>query len=146
MTRAQFANWISRAYGLDGSGLTLPFKDVAAGSAGYNGVAAAYEAGIITGKSASAFDPGATISRQEIATMLARALTLYNGAKTVADPGAVNAAYTDGGKIAKWAAAGVALANRTDLFKGFEDGTFRPAQTATKAEAAALIYRLYQLK
>ncbi|WP_216083749.1 S-layer homology domain-containing protein [Paenibacillus riograndensis] len=146
VTRAQFANWISRAYGLDGSGLTLPFSDVAAGSAGYNGVAAAYEAGIITGKSSTVFDPEATISRQEIATMLARALTLYNGAKTVADPGAVNAAYADGGKIAKWAAAGVALANRTDLFKGFEDGTFRPAQTATKAEAAALIYRLYQLK
>ncbi|MHA6531096.1 S-layer homology domain-containing protein [Paenibacillus sp. BAC0078] len=146
VTRAQFAAWISRAYGLDGTGLTLPFKDIAAGSSGYNEIAAAYAAGIITGKSAAAFDPEATITRQEIATMLARALTLYNGAKAVTDPGNVNAAFTDGGKIAKWAAAGVALTKSTKLFGGFEDGTFRPAQTATKAEAAALIYRLYQLK
>lgn len=146
VTRAQFAAWISRAYGLDGTGLTLPFKDIAAGSSGYNEIAAAYAAGIITGKSASAFDPEATITRQEIATMLARALTLYNGAKSVADPVNVNAAFTDGGKIAKWAAVGVALTKSTKLFGGFEDGTFRPAQTATKAEAAALIYRLYQLK
>ncbi|WP_178382425.1 S-layer homology domain-containing protein [Paenibacillus sp. P3E] len=146
VNRAQFAAWISKAYGLDGTGLTLPFKDLAAGSAGYNEIAAAYAAGIITGKSASVFDPKATISRQEMATMLARALTLYNGAKNVSDPGNVNAAFTDNGKIAKWAAAGVALTKSSKLFGGFEDGTFRPAQTATKAEAAALIYRLYQLK
>ncbi|QWU15187.1 S-layer homology domain-containing protein [Paenibacillus sophorae] len=146
VTRQQFAAWIARAYGLDGKNLSLPFKDVAIGNSYYDEIAAAYAAGIINGKSGKVFDPKATITREEIATMLARALTTYNGVKTITQPGTVNAAFTDGNKISKWAAASVALTKSTQLFEGFEDNTFRPAQTTSKAEAAALIYRLYQLQ
>lgn len=146
VTRQQFAAMIARAYGLDGTGLSVPFKDIAAANPYADEIAAAYAAGIITGKSAEAFDPEATITREEIATMLARALTTYNGTAAVTQPAAVNAAFTDGAKIAKWAASSVALTKSIHLFEGFEDHSFRPAQTASKAEAAALIYRLYQLK
>ncbi|MDT3428333.1 hypothetical protein J2Z22_003925 [Paenibacillus forsythiae] len=146
VTRQQFSAWIARAYGLDGKNLSLPFKDVAADNSYYDEIAAAYAAGIINGKSGTAFDPKATITREEMATILARALRAYNGVKTITQPEAVNAAFTDSNKISKWAAAGVALTKSTQLFEGFEDKTFRPAQTASKAEAAALIYRLYQLQ
>ncbi|WNS43543.1 S-layer homology domain-containing protein [Paenibacillus sp. MMS20-IR301] len=146
ITRQQFAAMIARAYGLTGAGQTLPFKDVSATNPYADEIAAAYAAGIITGKSSVAFDPEATISREEIATMLARALTAYNGKAAVAEPAAVNAAFTDAAKISKWATSSVALTKSIQLFEGFEDQSFRPAQTASKAEAAALIYRLYQLK
>ncbi|KWX74752.1 hypothetical protein AMQ83_36345, partial [Paenibacillus riograndensis] len=87
VTRAQFANWISRAYGLDGSGLTLPFRAVAAGRAGYDGVAAACEAGIVTVTSSPVFDPEASITLHYIPPILARPLTLIKGAHTVSHPG-----------------------------------------------------------
>lgn len=146
ITRQQFAAMISRAYGLNGDGLVLPFKDIKTTNPYADEIAAAYAAGIINGKSPSAFDPEATITREEIATMLARALTTYNGKSAVAQPAAVIASFTDGAKISKWAASSVALTKSTHLFEGFGDQSFRPAQTASKAEAAALIYRLYQLK
>lgn len=146
ITRQEFAAMIARAYGLSGEGLTLSFKDVTAANPYYKEIAAAYAAGIITGKSANAFDPDATITREEIATMLARALTGFNGQQAVSQPESVNAVFTDAAKISKWAAASVALTKNIRLIEGFEDQSFRPAQTASKAEAAALIYRLYQLK
>ncbi|QSF44105.1 S-layer homology domain-containing protein [Paenibacillus tianjinensis] len=146
VTRQEFAAMIARAYGLSGEGLLLPFKDISSSNPYYDEIAAAYAAGIITGKSANAFDPKATITREEIATMLARALTAYNGKQAVSQPESVNATFTDKAKISKWAAASVALTKSIQLFEGFEDHSFRPAQTASKAEAAALIYRLYQLK
>lgn len=146
ITRQQFAAMISRAYGLNGEGVALPFKDIKPTNPYADEIAAAYAAGIINGKSAVAFDPEATITREEIATMLARAITTYNGKSAVAQPAAVNAAFKDAAKISKWAASSVALTKSIHLFEGFEDQSFRPAQTASKAEAAALIYRLYQLK
>ncbi|KUP25407.1 S-layer homology domain-containing protein [Paenibacillus sp. DMB5] len=146
ITRQEFAAMIARAYGLSGDGLTLSFKDVTAANPYYKEIAAAYAAGIITGKSTNAFDPDATITREEIATMLARALTGFNGQQAVSQPASVNAVFTDAAKISKWAASSVALTKSIRLFEGFEDQSFRPAQTASKAEAAALIYRLYQLK
>ncbi|MFC3749465.1 S-layer homology domain-containing protein [Paenibacillus sp. GCM10012306] len=146
VTRIEFASWIARAYGLEGKGITLPFKDIAPNNDHYNELAAVYAAGIISGKSTAVFDPEASITRQEMATMLARALKTYNGVKSVAQPDVVNGAFTDGAKISKWAADSVALTKSTQLFGGFEDKTFRPNQTASKAEAAALIYRLYRLK
>ncbi|ETT45145.1 Cellulose 1,4-beta-cellobiosidase [Paenibacillus sp. FSL R7-269] len=146
ITREQFAAMIARAYGLNGEGLALPFKDIKPTNPYSDEIAAAYAAGIINGKSPAAFDPEATITREEIATMLARALTAYNGKSAVAQPAAVIAAFTDGAKISKWAASSVALTKSMHLFEGFGDQSFRPAQTASKAEAAALIYRLYQLK
>lgn len=146
ITREQFAAMIARAYGLNGEGLALPFKDIKTTNPYADEIAAAYAAGIINGKSPVAFDPEATITREEIATMLARALTTYNGKSAVAQPEAVIASFTDGAKISKWAVSSVALTKSTHLFEGFKDQSFRPAQTATKAEAAALIYRLYQLK
>lgn len=146
ITREQFAAMIARAYGLNGEGLALPFKDIKPTNPYSDEIAAAYAAGIINGKSPAAFDPEATITREEIATMLARALSAYNGKAAVAQPAAVIAAFTDGAKISKWAASSVALTKSMHLFEGFGDQSFRPAQTASKAEAAALIYRLYQLK
>lgn len=146
ITREQFAAMMARAYGLNGEGVVLPFKDIKTTNPYADEIAAAYAAGIINGKSPAAFDPDATITREEIATMLARALTAYNGKSAVTQPEALIASFTDGAKISKWAASSVALTKSMHLFEGFGDQSFRPAQTASKAEAAALIYRLYQLK
>ncbi|OME82133.1 hypothetical protein BK120_15795 [Paenibacillus sp. FSL A5-0031] len=143
VTREQFAAWLVRSYGLDGTGLSLPFKDVAKDSVYYDEIAVAYEQGLIQGKSATAFEPKAEITRQEIATLLSRALTTFNSKKLTSASTEQLKGFKDSSSIASWAKDGVALLKQQKLVTGYQDGTYKPNQTTTKAEAAALIYRIY---
>lgn len=143
VTREQFAAWLVRSYGLDGTGLSLPFKDVAKDSEYYDEIAVAYEQGLIQGKSATAFEPKAEITRQEIATLLSRALTTFNSKKLTSASSEQLKGFKDSSSIASWAKDGVALLKQQKLVTGYQDGTYKPNQTTTKAEAAALIYRIY---
>ncbi|WP_139991084.1 S-layer homology domain-containing protein [Paenibacillus paridis] len=144
VTREQFAAWLVRSYGLDGTGLSLPFTDVEKNSEYYDEIAVAYEQGLIQGKSAAAFEPKAEITRQEIATLLSRALQAYNSKKLSATTRDNQLkGFKDASSIAVWAKDGVALLKQENLITGYEDGTYKPKQTTTKAEAAALIYRIY---
>ncbi|MGO4347326.1 S-layer homology domain-containing protein [Paenibacillus sp. MCAF9] len=143
VTREQFAAWLVRSYGLDGTGLSLPFKDVAKDSEYIDEIAVAYEQGLIQGKSATAFEPKAEITRQEIATLLSRALTTFNSKKLTSASTEQLKGFKDSSSIASWAKDGVALLKQQKLVTGYQDGTYKPNQTTTKAEAAALIYRIY---
>lgn len=143
VTREQFAAWLVRSYGLDGAGLSVPFKDVAKDSEYYDEIAVAYAQGLIQGKSAKTFEPKAEITRQEIAALLSRALTAYNSKKLTSTTDEQLNGFKDGSSIADWAEEGVALLKQQKLITGYEDGSYRPKQTTTKAEAAALIYRIY---
>ncbi|WP_169087709.1 S-layer homology domain-containing protein [Paenibacillus sp. PL91] len=143
VTREQFAAWLIRSYGLDGTGLSLPFKDVAKDNEYYDEIAAAYAQGLIQGKSATTFEPKAEITRQEIAALLSRALTAYNNKKLSSTSNEQLKGFKDASSIADWAKDGVALLKQQKLITGYEDSTYKPKQTTTKAEAAALIYRIY---
>lgn len=46
---------------------------------------------------------------------------------------------------AYWAAGAISLLNESGLIKGYADGTFKPAQTITRAEAAVIITRALNL-
>lgn len=61
-----------------------------------------------------------------------------------ADPGTVN--FTDAEAIEDWAAVPVAQAAAMGIVTGFEDGTFRPQETATRAQAAVMLSRLVSLR
>lgn len=74
VSRAQFSVMLARALQLPSAGsMAVPFADVAAGSWYGNGVAASYAAGIIRGTGTSTFEPGRTLSRQELAAIMVRA-------------------------------------------------------------------------
>ena len=82
MTRAQFAATVVRTLGLKEKKVSC-FKDVSS-SAWYAGyIGAAYEAGIILGRSASVFDPEGTITVVEAKIMLARAAKVLKVKRTV---------------------------------------------------------------
>lgn len=77
MTRAQYAAIISRALGLTESPLSI-FSDVPAGSWYQGYIGAAYQSGIITGKSATIFDPEGQITHEHAALMTSRAAELLD--------------------------------------------------------------------
>ncbi len=78
ITRAEFVAIVTRMYKLMGDVDASPFEDVPADVWYAEAVAAAYEAGIINGTSATTFAPMAKITRQEAAVIVANALALQD--------------------------------------------------------------------
>ena len=139
VTRAQFVTMIAGLAGADVSGYASgPFDDVQAGSwyAPYVNWAAA--SGIVSGTSATTFDPAAEISRQDMAVML------YNYAQqagvqlkqTTVTP------FTDESSIAAYALPAVQALHRAGVINGMPDGSFRPYDTATREQACAVLCAL----
>lgn len=145
VTRAEFAKMLTRALDIDNSSATESFADVKDSdwSAPYIGAAA--KLGIIQGRSASKFDPNAQITRAEMATMIARALKVTKGAQDVADVNAALANFKDAGSIGASLKAGVAFASKNGIVIG-NNGKFSPNASATRAEAAVMIYRAVNFK
>ena len=54
-----------------------------------------------------------------------------------------NAAFTDAKDIDASYEEAVAVLNGMGVFKGYEDGSFKPEGSITRAEVAAIIYRIY---
>ena len=87
------------------------------------------------------YDLKANITREEMASMLMRAYryltfeTIYGNGKDFADKA----------QIADWAQDDVRSLSAIGYLEGDETGNFRPKATATRAEAAALIQRVYEV-
>lgn len=140
VTRAEFAKMLVRALDLENGSATENFADVNTNDWFAPYVAAASQAGIIKGKSATKFDPSAPIKRAEMATMITRALQLVNGSKDVADIEAALAKFADADQINETLRAGVAFAADKEIVVG-NNGKFDPVASATRAQAAVIIYR-----
>lgn len=138
VTRGQFASLLVRTLGLTAKS-TAPFKDVSGDLA--KEVAAAYEAGLVKGVSATKFNPAAPISRADMVTMLVRAYEKKNGSVTVTG----KTSFTDIGSVSAEAKTAIQKAYELEIVNGY--GTvFKPANTAVRAEAAKVIYLLDSIK
>jgi len=138
-TRAEFTAMLARALGLQATGKPLPFTDVNTASWYADSVSAAYEAGLINGRSAAEFAPNGLLTREEMAVLLVRALT-YAGQNRGSS--ATPAALSDQGQISAWAANAVGEALRAGLMRGTGAGKFAPQAHATRAETAQALYNL----
>lgn len=143
VTRAEFAKMLIRALNLENSTATESFSDVSSTAWYAPYVAVAAEKGIITGRNSSTFDPNATITRAEMATMISRAVKALKPAATT-DASALSK-FSDAAKISASLKDGVAFAASNNLVIG-NAGKFNPNATATRAEAAVIIYRTMNFK
>lgn len=142
ITRAEFAAIIVRMldYKPDDD-KQMPFKDVSTNKWYYKAVKAAFENGIIRGKSETSFDPEGEITRQEMAVIIAN--VIKKESPKTADINKLNT-FTDKTKIADWAKEQVALAVQEGIISGMGDGRFAPKENANRAQAAVMLYRLYK--
>ena len=143
ITRAEFITILARM-----SGDTLPssyagpFTDIETGSFYERAVAWGVAGDIVKGTSDTEFSPNRKISRQEISAMLSR----YASYMEYQLPRQIDALdFTDADKMADYAKASVSDMQRAGIVNGYEDGTFRPAANATRAEAAKMIGVLHYL-
>ena len=139
VTRAQFVTMIAGLAGADVSGYASgPFDDVQAGSwyAPYVNWAAA--SGIVSGTSATTFNPAAEISRQDMAVML------YNYAQQAGvqlDQTTVTP-FTDESSIAAYALPAVQALHSAGVISGMPDGSFQPQATTTREQACVVLCAL----
>ncbi|WP_340398260.1 S-layer homology domain-containing protein [Paenibacillus sp. FSL H8-0079] len=106
----------------------VSFKDVPAIAPSAKAIGFATKLGIINGYDDGSFRARATITRAEFASMLVRALGLTS-------EGYPEFKDTQG----HWAANAIATLKTIDITKGYSDGTFKPDQSITRAEIAAML-------
>ena len=131
VTRAEFAADLARfagihtLYPLEGA---ARFSDVDLTAADAPYLAWAADSGIVAGYDDGTFRPEMTLTREQMAVMLARFCTLSG---MTADSGADG--YADAGSISAWAVDGVALCTALGLVQGDAQGRFRPQSNLTRA-------------
>ena len=142
VTRAQFVVMLLKAHPVQGSTLTAPaFPDVAPTAWYHQAVEEAAALGWVSGYGGE-FHPDAPVTREQAAVILAQVLKLQGMAK-LAD--AMPLDFQDASGIASWAVGAVAICQDLGLMRGFSDGTFRPQEPVTRAQAAVILYALERL-
>ncbi|WP_307563828.1 S-layer homology domain-containing protein [Paenibacillus sp. V4I7] len=142
ITRAEFAALVVRSLGLNTDATSTTFTDVKSSDWYAGAVAAAVGAKIINGYEDGSFKANAQITREELATMVVRALT-FAGVKSdlsVTQQATLLGKFTDAGQIV-WAKKEIAAAIDAGIINGLTNTTIGSSKQATRAEAATMLKR-----
>ncbi len=139
ITRAEFAAYLVNMVGLEGD-VQGNFKDIPEDAWYYDAVGLAGINGLVSGVGEGNFAPNATITRQDMAVMMAKAYKLMTGTPMAGEANP----FGDSILISDYAYDAVSAARYHKIVGGFEDGSFRPTQTATRAEAAQMLRVLWE--
>ena len=138
VTRAEFVKMLTGALGIKLTDTKCDFDDVA-DDAWYSGyISTAVDMGIVNGVSDTKFAPLSPITREDASAMVYRAIK-----SKLSQVGINN--YVDETQIADYALEGVTALSGAGVLKG-NDGYFRPKANITRAEAAVLLLRVYDLR
>lgn len=139
VTRADFVKLLVAALDLkdEASGT---FPDVSKEAYYYETVAIAKELGIVKGDEKGNFNPNQHITRQDVMVMTARAMRIASKLETGTQETLL--AFKDGRKVSGYAGADVASLIEAGVING-ADGQIHPFNTASRAEAAMILYRVY---
>lgn len=113
---------------------TNPYGDVAEESWYNNAVSTMDNADIVHGYEDGTFRPNTPITRAEFAAIAARFSRETAGS---------SCSFTDVDE-SHWASEEIALAEELGYIQGYEDGSFRPNQPITRAEAMTLLNRVLE--
>jgi len=136
ITRAEFASMLAKAFKLSASGNKV-FDDTA-GHWAQDYIAAASDAGIVSGFNNNNFEPDEPITREQMAVMVTKAAKAGKPTQAIS--------FKDKNDISVWAQEAVASAVSAQVLSGYPDQTFRPKNNANRAEAASVLTKALNLK
>lgn len=142
-TRAQVAVLLTRALGLQGQKATkVSFKDVKGNEWFAGDLAVAVEAGLVGGYEDGTFKANKTITRQEAAAMIKRAMDFakYDQAALQGDKKA-SSLYKDYTSIGNWAKNDIEVITQAGIMGGDEKGEFNPTNNTTREQLASILKR-----
>ena len=138
VTREQYIKMIVGAFNVKAAETDKNFEDVPSGEWYSDFIKIAVSNGIINGVSDSNFGIGANISRQDMAVVIYRTAKMLGyelAAKTQDVPADID-------EIADYAKDAVTALYQAGIINGVGEGKFAPADTATRAQAAKIIFEL----
>ncbi|WP_432665508.1 S-layer homology domain-containing protein [Wukongibacter baidiensis] len=136
LTRAQGATILVRALGLEEKNESVnSFNDIDKDHWAREEISIAAEHGIIKGYEDGSFRPEKPITREQMAVMLDRVLSDELKKKEK------NLKYNDVDDD-RWSYDSISKMTYYDIFKGYEDNSFRPTKNITRAQMAALMDRI----
>ncbi|BBH22310.1 hypothetical protein Back11_36550 [Paenibacillus baekrokdamisoli] len=140
ITRGEFVQLLINALDLTSNDAnSSSFTDIKPEAWYYQAVSSAQKLGIVKGRSNGSFGGAEAISREEMAVLAFRAWRIGSN-QSAADSGVE--VFKDQNQIGSYASEGVAALQRAGIINGYEDGSYKPKGLSTRAEAAAVIYRL----
>ena len=143
MTRAMFVVVMARMDGAEVNNDVSSFSDVPVGTWYTGAVTWATENDLVLGVGNNQFDPNGAITREQMCVLMDRFVDYY-GEKTGQTHETVEESeeFPDADQISEYAVEAVNNCHQYGLITGFEDGTLRPKEHSTRAQVAAVIYRL----
>jgi len=139
VTREEFLKMIVESLNIIGiSEENKTFSDVDSNAWYSHYVDTGVGCGIINGVSETEFGVGQPIKREDMATMIYRAVKYAEfNIYEVSD-----VTFTDADEISEYAKEAVKALSSAKVINGMEDGSFMPKKTATRAEATVMLYNL----
>ncbi|WP_041613251.1 S-layer homology domain-containing protein [Paenibacillus sp. JDR-2] len=139
ITRADFTKLLVGVLAKHAESTGAGFKDVTSKAYYYDAVMTAQALGLASGSGDGKFNPGASISRQDMMVLLDRAFTAAGHPlkETASLPG-----YKDAAKVAAYAKPSVEKLIASGIING-SNGYLTPQNNLTRAEAAKVLHLLY---
>lgn len=144
-TRGMIVTILYRLAGAPAVNTAAPYTDVAPDSYCADAAAWAAQTGVAAGIGGGRFAPQRGITRAELAAMLYRFAKWQGGVANSVAKIADETAFTDAAQIPEYAREAAAWAAENGLIRG-SAGQFLPSQNATRAQTAAILHRLSELK
>lgn len=139
INREEFVKMVINAADLFEDGKECEFKDVSKTEWHYKYIASAYSAKIIDGIGEGKFGIGESMKREDVAVIIYRILHKIGKAEDVTE---YESSFADSEDISDYAIEGITTLSNMGVLNGFEDGSFRPKNYLTRAEAAKVLFEL----
>lgn len=139
ITRAEFVSIIVRAFDLSMAPVGS-FADVKPGKWFYNDVMTAKFFGIVSGDGNNLFHPDKPITREDIAVIIVRALNIAERPVEIFSSSVLEK-FIDKALVSPYALSSVATLYGEGIISGKPGNVIAPRDSASRAEAAVLVYR-----
>ncbi|OAS21823.1 family 16 glycoside hydrolase [Paenibacillus oryzisoli] len=139
VTRAEFLKMLLGALDLVDASAEIRVKDVQADQWYARPIATAQKLGIVSGYQDGTFRPDQTITREEMTLMVSKASKVAQVPLTAV---VAKDIFMDDAAISGFAAEAVSELQQAGIINGFEDESFKPKNTASRAEAAQMINKV----
>lgn len=142
VTRAEFVALLMNALDWQDAAADSTFQDIRKDQWYYSAIAGAQQRGIVEGKPDHTFGPDESITRQDMAVMLQRALQVRKLQPAVTHNPVV---FPDQASISSYAQEAIRNLGQYGIVEGMENGAFAPYLHANRAQAAVMMFRVLQI-
>ncbi|MDG0809101.1 S-layer homology domain-containing protein [Cohnella rhizosphaerae] len=142
VTRAEFVEMLVNAFEWENADANAAFQDVREEDWHYRSIASAHKLGIVSGKSDGTFGANEPITRLDMAVVLDRVYRLLE-IEPGDGAGGASETFNDLGQAPGYAREAIERMRAAGLLDGVGPERFAPKLNANRAQAAAVIYRLF---